>query len=82
MYHGPLVLQHIYGGKNGDGKEGSEIPGEGRAWRLPGLFYADDLAMCGDSEEDLRVMVGCIVEVCRRRGLKVNGAEWRERIGM
>ena len=27
---------------------------------------------CGESEEDLRVMVGQFAEVCRRRGLKVN----------
>ena len=45
---------------------------EGREWRLPGLLYADDLVLCGESEEDLRVIVGRFVEVCRRRGLKVN----------
>ena len=42
---------------------------------MPGLLYADDLVLCGDSEEDLRAMVGCSVEVCRRRGLKVNASE-------
>ena len=36
------------------------------------LLYADDLVLCGESEEDLRAMVGRSVEVCRRRGLKVN----------
>ena len=36
---------------------------DGREGRLPGLLYA---------EEELRVMVGRFVEVCRRRGLKVN----------
>ena len=41
-------------------------------WRLPGLLYADNLVLCGESEEDLRVMVGLFDEVCRRRGLKVN----------
>ena len=30
---------------------------------------------CGESEEDLRVMVGQFAEVCRRRGLKVNAAK-------
>ena len=30
--------------------------------------------MCGESEEDLRVMVGWLVEVCRR-GLKVNASK-------
>ena len=37
----------------------------GREWRLPGLLYADDLILCGESEEDLRVMVGWFVEVCK-----------------
>ena len=45
---------------------------DGREWRLPGLLYADDLILCGESEEDLRMMVGRFAEVCRRRGLKVN----------
>ena len=48
---------------------------EGREWRLPGLLYTDDLVFCGESEEDLRAMVGCFVEVCRRRGLKVNAVK-------
>ena len=39
---------------------------------MPGLLYADDLVLCGKSEEDLRVMVARFVVVCRRRGLKVN----------
>ena len=43
---------------------------EGREWRLPGLLYADDLVLCGKSEEDLRVMVGWFAKVCRKRGLK------------
>ena len=48
---------------------------EGREQRLPGLLYADDLILCGASEEDLRVMVGRFVEVCRRIGLKVNAGK-------
>ena len=39
---------------------------------------------CGESEEDLRVMVVWFAEVCRKRGLKVyagkskvKGTEWR-----
>ena len=48
---------------------------EGREWRLPGLLYADDLVLCGESEEDLRAMVGRFVEVCRWRGLKVNAGK-------
>ena len=39
---------------------------------MPGLLYADDLVLCGESEENLRVMVGRFAEVCRRRGLKFN----------
>ena len=42
---------------------------------MPFLLYADDLVLCGESEEDLRAMVGRFVEVCRKRGLKVNTGE-------
>ena len=42
---------------------------------MPGLLYADDLVLCGESEEYLRAMVGCFVEVCRRRGLKVSAGK-------
>ena len=45
---------------------------KGREWRLPGLLFAEDLVLCGKLEEDLRAMVGRFVEMCRRRGLKVN----------
>ena len=48
---------------------------DGREWRLPGFFYTDDLVLCGESEEDLMAMVGRFVEVCRRRGLKVNAGK-------
>ena len=48
---------------------------EEREWRLPGLLYADDLVLCGESEEALRAMLGCFVEVCRRGGLKVNAGK-------
>ena len=53
------------GGEDGDGKEG-------RDWRISGLSYAEDLVLCGESEEDLKVMVGRFADVCRRKGLKVN----------
>ena len=43
--------------------------------RLPGLLFADDLVLCGESEEDLRAMVGWFVEACRRGGLKVNAGK-------
>ena len=48
---------------------------EGREWRLPGILYADDLVLCGESEEDLRAMVRRFVEMCRRRGVKVNACK-------
>ena len=44
-------------------------------WRLPSLLYADDLVPCGVSEEDLGAMMGWFVEVCRKRGLKVNAGK-------
>ena len=42
---------------------------------MPGLFYADDLVMCGELEEDLRAIVRRLIQVCRRRGLKVNAGK-------
>ena len=38
-------------------------------------MYADDLVLCGESEEGLRVMVGWFAEVCKRRGLKVSAVK-------
>ena len=61
MYHVPLAVQCIYGWND----EGGEIKmggrrvsflEDGREWRLLGLLYADDLVLCGESKEDLRVM--------------------------
>ena len=31
---------------------------EGREWRLPSLLYAYDLVLCGESEENLRAIMG------------------------
>ena len=45
---------------------------EGRERRLPGLLFADDLVLRGESNEDLRAMVERFVGVCIRKGLKVN----------
>ena len=42
---------------------------------MPGLLYSDDLVLCGELEEDLRARVICFVEVCKRRGLKVNAGK-------
>ena len=36
------------------------------------LLYADDLVLCGESEEDLKAIVGRFIEVCRKIGLKVS----------
>ena len=33
----------------------------------------DDLVLCGESEEDIRSMVGSFAEVCWRRGFKGKG---------
>ena len=38
---------------------------------FPYLLYVDDLVLCGESEEGLKMMVRCFVEVCRKRSLKV-----------
>ena len=42
---------------------------------MPGILFAVDLDLCGESEEDLKAMLGRFAEVCRRRGLKVNAGE-------
>ena len=71
MYHVLLALQCIYGVmdavmekvKKGMGMRRVRFQEEEREWRLPGLMYADDLILCGESEEDLRAMVGHFVEV-------------------
>ena len=57
-------IHHIY--------IGARFQDEGREWRLSDLFYANDLVLCDEPEEDLRAMVGHFVEVYRRRGLKIN----------
>ena len=45
------------------GKIGVRFLKESREWR------------CGGLEENLKVMLGCFVEVCRRRGLKDNAGK-------
>ena len=61
--------------KIGMGRRGVRFQEEGRLCRLPGLLYADDFVLCGESEEDLKAIMGRFVEVCRRRGLKVNASK-------
>ena len=54
-----------------DEEDGSETLKKGREWRLPGLLYEDDIILCGESEQDLEVVMERFVDVCRRC-LKVN----------
>ena len=61
--------------KMGMERRGVRFQEERREQRLPGLLYADDLVLCGESEEDLRAMVRRFAEVFRRRGLKVNAGK-------
>ena len=53
--------------KMGMGRRGVSFLENGSEWRLNGLLYADDLVLCSESEEDLRVIMGWFAEVCRRR---------------
>ena len=53
--------------KMGVGRRGVSFMEDGGEWRLSVLLYADDLVLCGESEEDLRVIVGRFAELCRRR---------------
>ena len=71
---GSLAFQCICGcsderGKNGDRKEG------GRKWRLPSLLYEDDLVLCVSWRRTCRWWWVGLLELCRRRGLKVNGGK-------
>ena len=70
---GNKLLSCSLRGESGDGKNGSKVYEGGREieWRLPFISCTDDLVLCGESEEDLNVMVGHFVEVYRR-SLKVN----------
>ena len=61
--------------KMGVGRRRVRVLEDGREGRLPGLLYVDDLVLCGESEEDLRAMVGQFAEVCKKRGLKVNATK-------
>ena len=38
------------------GMRGVSFLGDGREGRFPDLLYADDLVLCAESEEDLRVI--------------------------
>ena len=64
MYHLPLAFLFICGRRhegdeNGDGKEKREL-------RLSGLLYADDLVLCGNSKNDIWVMLGILLRCVGR----------------
>ena len=63
--------------KMGMGRRGMRFQEEVREWRLPSLLYTGDLVLCGESEEDLRAIVGRFIEACRRTCLKINGGKRR-----
>ena len=50
----------------GMGRTGVRFLEDGREWRFPGLLYTDGLVLCGESEKELRVMMGRFAEMCRR----------------
>ena len=58
--------------KVGMARMGVRLMEEGRGWILSDILHANDLALCGESEEDLKVMVRRFVEVCKKRGLQFN----------
>ena len=45
---------------------------EGREWMLPSFLHSNDLILFSESEEDVKLMVGRIVEVSKRSCLKEN----------
>ena len=49
------------------GITGVRFSDEERKWRLADLLYNDDLALYGEIEENLRVMVERPVDVCRMK---------------
>ena len=67
--HIPLAFQcgyrwHNKRRENRVWEDGSKIfKGEERI-TLTGLLYADDLVLCGESEDNLRVVIERTVEVC------------------
>ena len=49
---------------------GVKFSKERREWRPPGLLYTNNLEFCGKLKDNLKVMTGHFVEICKRRGLK------------
>ena len=67
MYHVPSAVQCIYmDGAMKEVKMGMEWRGvsfmeDGREWRFPCFLYADDFVLCGELEEDLKMMGGELI---------------------
>ena len=59
-------------GEYGDGENGSEISGGGERVEIAWLFVCRLLGFMWQIGEDLITTVGCVVEECWRRGLKVS----------
>ena len=53
-------------------KIGVRISEERRGLRLLGPSHEDDLLLCDESGGNLKGMIVCCTEVCKRRGLKDN----------
>ena len=49
--------------------------GKGVEIVLPLVCRSDDVALCCQPEGDLRAMMGCFVQVCKRRDMKINGCK-------
>ena len=45
------------------GRMGAKFLEEGREWRLPGFLYGDELVLCGETQENLRVMAEWFDEI-------------------
>src|SRR5678815_2452669 len=63
------VMKELEMGVAGNGVRMMENRDE---WRVPYLLYADDLVLCGESEESFRGLVERFGRVCKGKGLKVN----------
>ena len=57
---------------NGVLREGVKLIENGREFRVPCLLYADDLALCSESEPNLRRLVERFGRVCKIKGMKAN----------
>ena len=70
-----VYMDRVMKVKTGKERRGVRFLDDGKEWTLPGLLHADDLALCGESEEDLWAMLGWFVEVSWMRGLKINAGK-------